>query len=147
MTRGAPTVLLVEDNPTDMELTLVALESGKLANHIDVVRDGAEALDYLFRTGAHTERPPENEPRVVLLDIKLPLINGIDVLRRLKENSRTRHLPVVMLTSSAEDRDLAECYKLGANSYIVKPVDVDNFFEAMRQVGLYWLVLNRSEAR
>ena len=146
MLRGAPTVLLVEDNPTDMELTLLALESGKLANHIDVVRDGAEALEYLFRDGTYADRPVENEPRVVLLDIKLPLINGIDVLRRLKENEETRHLPVVMLTSSAEDRDLAECYKLGANSYIVKPVDVDKFFEAMRQVGLYWLVLNRSES-
>jgi CheY-like chemotaxis protein len=128
-----------------MELTLLALEAGKLANHIDVVRDGAEALAYLFRSGAYAGRPLENDPRVVLLDIKLPLVNGIDVLRRLKESDETRHLPVVMLTSSDEDRDLAECYKLGANSYIVKPVDVDKFFESMRQIGLYWLVLNRSE--
>jgi two-component system response regulator len=144
--RNAPTVLLVEDNPSDMELTLLALETGKCANHIDVVRDGAEALDYVFRQGAYADRPADDEPRVVLLDIKLPLVNGIDVLARLKENEATRHLPVVMLTSSAEDRDLAECYKLGANSYIVKPVDVDSFFEAMRQVGLYWLVLNRPES-
>jgi CheY-like chemotaxis protein len=138
-------VLLVEDNPTDMELTLLALETGKCANHIDVVRDGAEALDYVFRQGAYADRPAD-EPRVVLLDIKLPLVNGIDVLARLKENEATRHLPVVMLTSSAEDRDLAECYKLGANSYIIKPVDVDNFFEAMKQVGMYWLILNRPES-
>jgi CheY-like chemotaxis protein len=139
-------VLLVEDNPTDMELTLLALESGRCVNHIDVVRDGAEALDYLFRRGAYVDRPDEDEPRVVLLDIKLPLVSGIDVLAKLKENDETQHLPVVMLTSSAEDRDLAECYKLGANSYIVKPVDVDSFFDAMKQVGLYWLVLNRPES-
>jgi CheY-like chemotaxis protein len=146
MTRGAPTVLLVEDNPTDMELTLLALESGRCANHIDVVRDGAEALDYLFRRGDYLDRPDDDEPRVVLLDIKLPLVSGIDVLAQLKKNEETQHLPVVMLTSSAEDRDLVECYKLGANSYIVKPVDVDSFFDAMKQVGLYWLVLNRPES-
>jgi CheY-like chemotaxis protein len=128
-----------------MELTLLALESGRCANHIDVVRDGAEALDYLFRRGDYLDRSEEDAPRVVLLDIKLPLVSGIDVLAQVKENAETQHLPVVMLTSSAEDRDLAECYKLGANSYIVKPVDVDSFFDAMKQVGLYWLVLNRPE--
>jgi two-component system, response regulator len=146
MTNHAPTVLLVEDNPTDMELTLLALETGKCVNHIDVVRDGAEALDYMFRQGDYVDRPPGDEPRVVLLDIKLPLVNGIDVLARMKENEATRHVPVVMLTSSAEDRDLIECYRLGANSYIVKPVDLDNFFDAMKQVGMYWMVLNRPES-
>jgi two-component system, response regulator len=146
MAEGAPTVLLVEDNPNDMELALLALRNGGSVSHVDVVRDGVEALDYLFRQGAYADRPAGQEPRAVLLDIKLPLLNGIDVLQRLKTDNRTRHLPVVMLTSSAQRSDLARCYQFGVNSYIVKPVDMDTFFETMRQVGHYWLVLNQPES-
>ena len=138
-------VLLVEDNPSDLELTLHALERGRFGNRIDVVRDGAEALDYLFAKGGHAERDPADLPRVVLLDLQLPLIAGIDVLREIRSDPRTRRLPVVILTSSAEDKDLHACYGLGVNSYIVKPVDIDQFFTAIQQVGVYWLVLNHTE--
>jgi two-component system response regulator len=144
MTQDPSTILLAEDNPNDLELTQLALQAGKCANQLDVVRDGAEALDYLFRRGTYSGRDP-TEPRVILLDIKLPLVSGIEVLRAVKADTRTRHLPVVMLTSSAQDRDLAACYELGANSYIVKPVDVERFFDAVQQVGLYWLVLNEPD--
>ena len=139
-------VLLVEDNPDDLELAQLAFKRGRFANTVDVARDGSEALDHLFCEGRYAGRDPSDEPRLVLLDIKLPKVDGIDVLRSIKGDPRTRHIPVVMLTSSAEDRDLHACYELGANSYIVKPVDVDNFFEAMKHVGLYWLVLNRPES-
>lgn len=139
------TFLLVEDNPDDVELTLLALERSNCLNPVDVVRDGAEALDYLFRQGNHAGRPPGDEPRAILLDIKLPLVDGIEVLRKIKADARTRHLPVIMLTSSAQERDLDACYQLGTNSYIVKPVDSDRFFEAVRQIGLYWLVLNERD--
>jgi two-component system response regulator len=144
-TLGKPIVLLAEDNPNDLELTVLALADGRCSNRLDVVRDGAEALDYLFRRGEYADRDPGEEPRVILLDIKLPLVNGVDVLRAIKADERTRHLPVVMLTSSDVDRDLEDCYQQGVNSYIVKPVDIDSFFEAIHQVGLYWLVLNRSD--
>jgi two-component system response regulator len=137
-----PTVLLVEDNPNDLELTQRALSRGRFVNRVDVARDGAEALDYLFCRGVHSGRDPADMPRVVLLDIKLPLVGGIEVLEHIRADERTRRLPVVMLTSSAEDRDLTACYRLGANSFIVKPVDIDQFFAAIQQVGLYWLVLN-----
>jgi two-component system response regulator len=140
-----PAVLLVEDNPSDLELTLHALDRGRFGNRIDVVRDGAEALDYLFAKGRHAGRDPADLPRVVLLDLKLPLVDGIEVLREIRGDPRTRRLPVVMLTSSAEDRDLKDCYALGVNSYIVKPVDIDQFFTAIQQVGVYWLILNRPE--
>ncbi|OLF11331.1 response regulator [Actinophytocola xanthii] len=146
MAEGAPTVLLVEDNPNDMELALLALRDGGGVSHVDVVRDGVEALDYLFRQGTYADRPAGHEPRAVLLDIKLPLLNGIDVLQRLKTDDRTRHLPVIMLTSSAQRSDLARCYRLGVNSYIVKPVDMDTFFDTMRHIGHYWLVLNQPES-
>ncbi|MEV0131975.1 response regulator [Dactylosporangium sp. NPDC050688] len=133
-------VLLVEDNPDDLELARLAFERGRFARSVDVARDGAEALDYLFGPGA------ADPPQVVLLDIKLPLVDGIDVLRRVKADRRTRHIPVVMLTSSAQDRDLHACYELGANSYIVKPVDMEQFMSAVNSIGGYWLGLNLTDA-
>jgi two-component system, response regulator len=138
-------ILLVEDNPNDLELTLHALDRGRFGDRVDVVRDGVEALDYLFGKGAHADRDPADLPRVVLLDLKLPLLDGVEVLREIRADPRTSRLAVVMLTSSAEDRDLQTCYALGVNSYIVKPVDIDQFFAAIQQVGMYWLILNRPE--
>jgi len=134
-------ILLVEDNPSDIELTLHALERGKVTNRIETVRDGAEALDFLFLSGAYAHRQG-GAPKVVLLDINLPKVDGLDVLRRVKSDSRTRRIPIVVLTSSREDSDLVRCYDLGVNSYIVKPVDFEKFSEAVRQLGLYWLLLN-----
>jgi two-component system, response regulator len=139
-------VLLVEDNPDDLELAQLAFRRGRFANPIDVARDGSEALDHLFCEGRYADRDPSDEPRLVLLDIKLPLVDGIDVLRTIKADTRTRHVPVVMLTSSAEDRDLHACYELGANSYIVKPVDMEQFLSAVQNIGLYWLLLNQTDA-
>jgi two-component system, response regulator len=139
-------VLLVEDNPDDLELAQLAFKRGRFANAVDVARDGAEALDHLFCEGRYAGRDPSDEPRLVLLDIKLPLVDGIDVLRTIKVDPRTRHIPVVMLTSSAEDRDLHACYELGANSYIVKPVDMEQFLSAVQNIGLYWLMLNQTDA-
>lgn len=139
-------VLLVEDNPDDLELAQLAFRRGRFANTIDVARDGSEALDHLFCEGRHAGRDPSDEPRLVLLDIKLPLVDGIDVLRTIKGDPRTKHIPVVMLTSSAEDRDLHACYELGANSYIVKPVDMEQFLTAVQNIGLYWLMLNQTDA-
>jgi CheY-like chemotaxis protein len=136
-------ILLVEDNPHDVELTLEALKAHRLTNRIEVVRDGAEALEFLFGTGAHAGRPLANGPKVMLLDLKLPKIDGLEVLRRVKADPRTRALPIVVLTSSREERDIIESYQLGVNSYIVKPVEFDRFVEAMHQVGLYWLLLNQ----
>jgi two-component system, response regulator len=139
-------VLLVEDDPNDLELALHAFERGRFDNVV-VARDGVEALEYVFREGRHADRDPEEGPRVVLLDVKLPLVDGIEVLRRLKTDPDTHRIPVVMLTSSAEDRDLQACYELGANSYIVKPVEIERFFIAIQEIGLYWLVLNQPDAR
>jgi two-component system response regulator len=139
------TVLLVEDNPNDLELTLHALERGRLGNRVDVVRDGVEALDYLFGKGNYAHRDVTDLPRVVFLDLKLPFITGVEVLREIRADPRTSRLAVVILTSSAEDQDLQACYALGVNSYIVKPVDIDQFFAAIQQVGAYWLILNRPE--
>jgi CheY-like chemotaxis protein len=139
-------VLLVEDNPDDLELAQLAFKRGRFANTVDVARDGSEALDHLFCEGRHAGRDPSDEPRLVLLDIKLPKVDGIDVLRSIKGDPRTRHIPVVMLTSSAEDRDLHACYELGANSYIVKPVDMEQFLSAVQNIGLYWLMLNQTDA-
>lgn len=136
-------ILLVEDNPADVRLTLHALERNKLANEIHVVRDGAEALDFLFGTGTYADRDGQRNPRVVLLDLKLPLVDGMEVLRRIKEEPRTKTIPVVVLTSSREERDIVESYKLGVNSYIVKPVDFEQFTESVRQLGLYWALLNQ----
>jgi CheY-like chemotaxis protein len=135
-------ILLVEDNPNDAELTLRALKKARVANDIHVVRDGAEALEFLFGEGAHAARVGAALPRVVLLDLKLPKVDGLEVLRRVKADERTKMIPIVVLTSSREESDLVASYHLGANSYIVKPVDSDKFFEAVQQVGLYWLLLN-----
>jgi CheY-like chemotaxis protein len=135
-------LLLVEDNPSDIELTLHVLKKHKLANRIKVVRDGAEALEFLFDHENGASRHPENVPKVILLDLKLPKVNGLEVLGRLKADPRTKRVPVVVLTSSREDRDLFVCYELGVNSYIVKPVDFAQFTEAVRQLGLYWLLFN-----
>jgi two-component system response regulator len=136
------TILLVEDNASDELLTLRALRKNQILNTIDVARDGAEALDYLLGRGAHANEVPPL-PRVVLLDLNLPKVGGLEVLKELRANERTRRLPVVILTSSKEDRDLLEGYGSGANSYIVKPVDFAKFVEAVRQIGLYWLLLNQ----
>ncbi len=134
-------ILLVEDNPNDVELTTRALRKAKLANPIFVVSDGAEALDFLFRTGAYAGRPPHT-PKVVLLDLKLPKVDGLEVLRRIKSDERTKVIPVVVLTSSREESDVVESYRLGVNSYIVKPVDFEQFLAAVERLGLYWLLLN-----
>jgi two-component system response regulator len=139
-------ILLVEDNPSDVQLTLHALARNKLANQIHVVRDGVEALDFLFSTGPYAQRTQRN-PRVVLLDLKLPLIDGLEVLRRVKAEPRTRTIPVVVLTSSREERDIVESYQLGVNSYIVKPVDFEQFAEAVRHLGFYWALLNQPPSR
>lgn len=136
-------ILLVEDNRDDVELTLHALRKEKLANNILVVRDGEEALAFLFCTGPFAARSIDRHPKLVLLDLKLPKIDGMEVLKRMKEDERTRTIPVVILTSSKEDRDLIKGYNLGANSYIQKPVDFDQFRETVKQVGLYWLLVNQ----
>lgn len=135
-------ILLVEDNPDDEELTLIALRDNKISNPIVVTRDGQEALDYLFCTGSYCDRDPRAIPAIILLDLKLPKIDGLEVLRRVRADEQTRLIPVAILTSSKEDSDLLQSYRLGANSYIHKPVDFLQFTEAVRQLGLYWLVLN-----
>lgn len=140
-------ILLVEDNLNDVELTLRAFEKNKLANEIVVVSDGVEALDYLFATGTHAGRDPAAVPDVVLLDLKLPKLQGLDVLRRMRADKRTNRLPVVILTSSNEEKDVIASYDLGANSFVRKPVDFGQFVEATRQLGLYWLVLNEPPPR
>ncbi|MGE5084399.1 MAG: response regulator [Acidobacteriota bacterium] len=137
-------ILLVEDNNDDVELTLHALRKENLANHIHVARDGEEALDFLFCNGPHADRSFERPPRLILLDLKLPKVDGMEVLRRLKADSRTQCIPVVILTSSKEERDLVKGYGLGANSYIQKPVDFDQFRETVKNVGLYWLLINQA---
>jgi two-component system response regulator len=135
-------ILLVEDNPRDAELTIRALKKNNLANHLVHVEDGAEALDFLFGRGRYAGRSVDDTPRVILLDLKLPKVNGLEVLRRLKEDERTRLIPVVVVTSSTEDPDMKTAYALGANSYVVKPVQFDDFFEAMKHLGIYWLIVN-----
>ena len=137
-------ILLVEDNRDDEALTLRALRKNRVTNEIVVVRDGAEALDYLFGTGRHRDRELAPLPALVLLDLKLPKVDGLDVLRRLRADQRTRALPVVILTSSMEERDLLKGYSLGANSYVRKPVDFSEFIEAVRSLGLFWLILNEA---
>jgi two-component system, response regulator len=135
-------ILLVEDNPNDVALALHAFKKSNLTNRIHVVRDGAEALEYLFRTGQYETRA-NTSPKVVLLDLKLPKVDGLEVLQRLRADPRTRMLPVVALTSSREDRDIVESYQLGVNSFIVKPVDFEQFTEVVRQLGFYWALLNQ----
>ncbi len=137
-------IVLVEDNANDEELTLRAFRKSNILNRVVVVRDGAEALDYCFRRGAHAGRPASEVIQVVLLDLKLPKIDGLDVLRALRADERTRLIPIVILTSSAEDQDLLRGYGLGANSYVRKPVDFNQFVDAVRQLGLYWLVINQA---
>jgi CheY-like chemotaxis protein len=136
-------ILLVEDNPADAELALHAFRKHKLTNKIHLVRDGAEALEFIFRTGAYANRGPADQPKVILLDIKLPKVDGLEVLRRIKGDANTKSIPVVMLTSSREERDIIEGYRLGVNSYIVKPVDFDQFTNTVRELGMYWLLLNK----
>jgi two-component system, response regulator len=137
-------ILLVEDNPDDVELTLLAFNEYNFANHIHVVRDGAEALDYLFAGGQYKERNLSHKPKVILLDLKLPKIDGLEVLQKIKSDERTRSIPVVVLTTSTDSPDINAAYELGVNSYIVKPVDFAQFIEAVRHLGFYWLLLNRS---
>ena len=139
-------ILLVEDNPNDVELALHALKKNNIANRIEVVRDGAEALEFIFATGAYAQRSIANGPKVILLDLKLPKVDGLEVLRQIKSDPRTRAIPVVVLTSSREESDIVESYNLGVNSYIVKPVDFEQFTEAVHTLGLYWLLLNQPPA-
>lgn len=140
-------ILLVEDNQDDEVLTLRAFKKSNIRNPVIVARDGAEALDYLFGRNAYAGRDMSIQPQVVLLDVHLPKLDGLEVLRHIREDERTRLLPVVMLTSSNEERDMSGSYQLGVNSYVRKPVDVTSFFEAVRQLGMYWLVLNETSSR
>lgn len=135
-------ILLVEDSANDVELTLAALSQCNIANHVDVVRDGAEALDYVYRQGSHVDRPP-GDPAVILLDLKLPKIDGLEVLARIKSDAKQRQIPVVMLTSSKEERDVVRSYQLGVNSFVVKPVEFAEFFEAIRNLGMFWAIVNQ----
>lgn len=140
---AAVELLLVEDDPRDLELTLRALKKANLTNRIEVARDGAEALEFVFCEGKHASRRITDVPRMILLDLKLPKVEGLEVLRRIKGDVRTRAIPVVVLTSSKEQRDVIESYQLGVNSYIVKPVNFERFTEAVRELGFYWLLLNQ----
>jgi CheY-like chemotaxis protein len=137
-------ILLVEDNAQDIELALHALRLEKLANHIEIARDGEEALDFLFCRGQYSERSMSEPPRLVLLDLKLPRVDGLEVLHQIKGDARTKAIPVVIMTSTREERDLVEGYKLGVNAYIQKPVDFDQFRQIVNQIGLFWLVVNQS---
>lgn len=136
-------ILLVEDNMNDAELTIRALKKNNLANELTHVRDGAEALDFIFAQGRYFDRKIDDIPNVIILDLKMPKVNGIEVLRRIKSDERTKKIPVVMLTSSKEDPDIQECYRLGANSYVVKPVEFSHFVKAITDLGLYWMILNQ----
>jgi two-component system response regulator len=142
MTVELKKVLLVEDNEDDIDLTLISFKNNRIANEVIVMRDGAEALDYLFGTGAFAGRDASALPAVVFLDINLPKVSGLEVLKRLRSDPRTKRLPIVMLTSSVEERDLVTSYDLGVNSYIRKPVDLDQFNDAVKQLGMYWILLN-----
>lgn len=142
MNENALEILFVEDNENDIELTLRALKKHNLANKVFVVKDGAEALDYIFAKGAYAHRKIEDAPKVVLLDLKLPKVDGLEVLRKMKSDERTKVIPVVVLTSSQEEQDVVESYRLGVNSYIVKPVDFDKFLTAVEELGFYWVLLN-----
>ena len=143
MTTTDVEILLVEDNPRDVEMTLRALKKHNMANKVHVVTDGAEAMDFIFTRGAYAHTDKNQVPKVVFLDLKLPKVSGLEVLRAIKGDERTRSIPVVVLTSSQEEKDMVESYLLGVNSYVVKPLDFDNFVEAIGQIGLYWLVINK----
>jgi len=147
MTETPIEILLVEDNPSDVALALHAFKKHHLANRVHVIRDGVEALEFIFCTGAYAQRDMTSGPHVVLLDLKLPFVDGLEVLRQIKADPRTQPIPVVILTSSREDRDVIESYQLGVNSYIVKTVDFEQFTEAVRTLGMYWLLLNQSPIR
>ena len=136
-------ILLVEDSQDDLDMTLRALRKANMANHIEIARDGVEALDFIFCEGAHAARKIENIPKLIMLDLKLPKIDGMEVLKRIKGDPRTKMIPVVMLTSSEEQNDVIRSYGLGGNSYIVKPVDFESFAEAVQKLGMYWLLLNQ----
>ncbi len=140
---GIVEILLVEDNPTDAELAMRSLKKSNLSNNLVWVKDGAQALDFLFCRGAYAGRDTKNIPRVILLDLRLPKVDGLEVLRAIKSDERTKFIPVVVLTSSKEDRDITESYQLGVNSYISKPVEFDAFSKAVAELGMYWLLLNR----
>lgn len=135
-------ILLVEDNPSDLELAMHALQKYNLANNIEIKRDGAEALDFVFCQGKYAQRDIEKTPKIILLDLKLPKVDGLEVLNKIKSNPQTRNIPVVVMTSSNQERDIVESYELGVNSYIVKPVDFEQFADAVRNIGFYWLLLN-----
>ena len=137
-------ILLVEDNPTDAELTVRALRRGRITNQIQVLTDGVEALDFIFCRGEYAHRQITNHPKVILLDLKLPKVNGLEVLKQLKSDPRTQVIPIGVMTSSAQDSDIIESYKLGVNSYIVKPVDFEQFNKAVEQIGFYWILVNQS---
>jgi two-component system response regulator len=140
-------ILLVEDNPQDAEMAIRALKKYKFANNLVHVTDGEEALDFIFARGAYSDRKIENGPKVILLDLKLPKIDGLEVLKLIKSDPRTKIIPVIVLTSSSEEKDIIESYRLGVNSYIIKPVDFDKFVEAIKGLGFYWLLLNQSPIR
>jgi two-component system, response regulator len=144
MTNYEIEIVLVEDNPDDAALAIRALKKQNLGNKLVHLQDGAEALDFIYGTGEYAGRSVENTPKVILLDLKMPKVGGIEVLRKIKSDPLTKHIPVVVLTSSAEDPDIKRCYELGANSYIVKPVEFDNFAKSVADLGMYWMVLNRS---
>lgn len=136
-------ILLVEDNPHDAEMTIRALRKNNLANSLYHAKDGAEALDFIFCEGIHAARTIENSPRVILLDLKMPKVDGLEVLQKVKADKRTYEIPVVILTSSKEDPDIKRCYELGANSYVVKPVEFEDFYKVVSDLGLYWMIVNQ----
>ncbi len=140
-------ILLVEDNPSDAELTIRALKKNNLANHLLHLKDGAQALDFIFATGEFEGRNIQNGPRIILLDLKMPKVSGIEVLEKIKADERTRKIPVIILTSSREDPDINRCYELGVNSYVVKPVAFEQFVKAVSDLGLYWMILNQLPPR
>ncbi len=147
MNKSIVDILLVEDNPFDAELTLRALKETKILNKVQVLTDGEEAINYLFSLGEYTGRDFNINPKVVFLDLKLPKVDGLEVLKRVKEDERTKSIPIVIVTSSKQERDVVKSYKLGANSYIVKPVDSEKFIEAIKEIGLYWLILNQPPSK